>query len=91
MVNVLLTGVMIILLSTSVSIVFPYLQRPDNLFSVTIAQATRHHPEVHILLRCWRITSAATGLMALGACIITFLFSPSCYQCSCLFIPSRYR
>ena len=77
MVNILLTGVALILLSTGVSITLPNLQRPDNLFSVTIAQDTRHHPEVHILLRSWRITSAVIGLMAVCACMITFLFSPS--------------
>ncbi len=77
MVNVLLTGVMIILLSTGVSIALPHFQRPDNLFSVTIAQDTRHHPEVQILLRRWRISSTMIGLVVAGVCILTFLFSPS--------------
>jgi uncharacterized membrane protein len=77
MVSLLLTGAVIILLSTSVSIALPHLQRPDNLFSVTIAQDTRHHPEVQILLRRWHISSAVIGLVVAGVCMITFLFSPS--------------
>ncbi|HET8841994.1 MAG TPA: hypothetical protein VFN35_11040, partial [Ktedonobacteraceae bacterium] len=77
MMSLLVSGLVIILLSTCASLILPHLQRPDNLFSVTVAPDTRHHPEVQVLLRRWRVSSAVIGLVVTGLCISTFLSLPS--------------
>jgi uncharacterized membrane protein len=67
----------IILLSMIVQLALPDLLRPDNLFSVTIAQDARQHPEVRALIARWRLYNAAIGLVAAGACAATVLLPPS--------------
>jgi uncharacterized membrane protein len=77
MMSLALPFAVIILLSMIIAIALPDLLRPDNLFSVTIAPESRHHPEVRALIGRWRISSAVIGLVAAGACAVTFLLPPS--------------
>ncbi len=77
MVSLSLPFAAIILLSMIIEIALPNLLRPDNLFSVTIAEDARHHPEVRALIARWRICNAVIGLVAAGACAATFLLPPS--------------
>jgi uncharacterized membrane protein len=67
----------IILLSMTIQIVLPNLLRPDNLFSVTIAEDARQLPEVRALIARWRIYNAVIGLVAAGACAVTGMVPPS--------------
>jgi uncharacterized membrane protein len=77
MVSLALPFAAIILLSMTIQIALPHLWRPDNLFSVTIAEDARHHPEVRALLARWRISNALIGLVAAAACAVTGLLPPS--------------
>jgi len=73
MVSLALPFAGIILLSMTIQLALPHLLRPDNLFSVTIAEESRQHPEVRALLARWRLCNAAVGLVAAGACAATGL------------------
>jgi uncharacterized membrane protein len=77
MVSLALPFAAIILLSMIIQTALPNLLRPDNLFSVTIAEDARHHPEVRTLIARWRISNAVIGLVTAGACAVTFLLPPS--------------
>ncbi len=77
MVSLALPFAAIILLSMTIQLALPHLLRPDNLFSVTIAEDARQHPEVLALLARWRICNAVIGLVAAGACAVTGLLPPS--------------
>jgi len=50
MVSLSLPFTAIILLGMIIEIALPNLLQPDNLFSVTIAPESRHHPEVRALI-----------------------------------------
>ncbi|SRR6266566_316999 len=77
MVSLSLPFAVIILLSMIIQIALPNLLRPDNLFSVTIAEEARHHPEVQALIARWRVSNAVIGLVAAGACAATGTLPPS--------------
>jgi uncharacterized membrane protein len=77
MVSLALPFAAIILLSMTIQIALPNLWRPDNLFSVTIAEDARQHPEVRALIARWRIYNALIGLVAAAACTVTGLLPPS--------------
>jgi uncharacterized membrane protein len=77
MVSLALPFAAIILLSMTIQIALPNLWRPDNLFSVTIAEDARHHSEVRALIARWRIYNALIGLVAAAACTVTGLLPPS--------------
>ncbi|HLW01918.1 MAG TPA: DUF5808 domain-containing protein [Ktedonobacterales bacterium] len=67
----------IILLLMLFQMALPSLQRPDNLFSVTIAPESRRHPEAQALITRWRTSNAVLGLVAAGACAATGLLPRS--------------
>jgi len=77
MVSLALPFAGIILLSMTIQLALPHLLRPDNLFSVTIAEDARQHPEVRALLARWRLCNAVIGLVAAAACAGTGLLPPS--------------
>jgi uncharacterized membrane protein len=77
MVNLALPFAAIILLGMIIAIALPNFLRPDNLFSVTIAPESRHHPEVRALIMRWRISHAVIGLVAAGACVATGTLPPA--------------
>lgn len=77
MVSLALPFAVIILLSMTIQIALPNLLRPDNLFSVTIAEDARQHPEVQVLIARWRICNVVIGLVAAGACAVAGLLPPS--------------
>ncbi|MFL5657576.1 MAG: hypothetical protein ACJ8CB_25770 [Ktedonobacteraceae bacterium] len=77
MVSLSLPFTAIILLGMIIEIALPNLLRPDNLFSVTIAPESRHHPEVRALIPRWRISNAVIGLVTAGASAATFLLPQS--------------
>ncbi len=53
----------------------PTLQRPDNLFSVTVAPDTKRHPEGRAMIARWRISVVATTIICALLMVLAIYFT----------------
>ncbi len=70
------TGLLIVLL-TGAEWALPFIFRPDNLFSVTVAPDTRSRPEGRALIRSWRASTGIAGILVLIVTIALAIISSS--------------
>ncbi len=52
----------------------PTLQRPDNLFSVTVAPDTKRHPEGRAMIARWRVTVVVTTIISALLMLFAIIF-----------------
>ena len=63
--NGILIGIVVVFIGVF-EWILPGLQRPDNLFSVTVAPDTRQRPEGRALIRRWRVSSLGKNVLFAG-------------------------
>ncbi len=64
----------LLLFITIMEWLLPTLQRPDNLFSVTVAPGTKQHPEGRAIITRWRISVVATTMISALLILFAIMF-----------------